>query len=628
MVESEVSGIAFSVHPVTEDHNQLIIEAGFGLGEAIVSGSVTPDSYVVEKEPRNILDINVSTQDRALYRSEKASKEHGNNEWVNIPEPKASSQVLTKAQILELSEIILKIENHYGFPCDIEWAYEAGKFYIVQSRPITTLASKEIQSKSFADEFSDYTILQPFSRRAWGFINYMVGYSSAYPQKDTWPHGIGFVGSSKDQVVTWSVIFKDEETTNKLLAKMGEDPTLLSKLEDYLLASRKEFLDYLKNLNLSKITNDELKEAFKVFFNNLFRTNEVAVTLRAVDYVIVPFLKDFLKNKGVSDIDESLAILATTDKKIFVVEEEKAILNAAVDYQKGKLSNPKKFNDLIDDLWEKYGLSTMGNYTEQPRTKEYYKDVIKKLGDTAQETLTKLEEKYNQNIQKRKELVDQLQLTQVEKGYINATGEIPHLKDTFRESLNILLYHSRPLFDELSLRINKPETQVKNYLPEEIQEALSGNIPDKEKVNSRIKHHIIVGVPGVMKIFEGDEAVEFEDKYLISKSVQGNELKGRTACRGHKTGKARVVLSAQDFHKVQEGDVLVVSNTTPDYVVILGKVSAIVAEEGGITAHVSVISRELNIPAVVGVTNATIFIKDNDPIEVNADKGIVKIINH
>ncbi len=139
MVESEVSGIAFSVHPVTEDRNQLIIEAGFGLGEAIVSGSVTPDSYVVEKEPRNILDINVSTQDRGLYRSENSSVKHSNNEWLPIPEPKASSQVLTKEQILELSEIIIGIENHYGFPCDIEWAFEKDKFYIVQSRPITTL---------------------------------------------------------------------------------------------------------------------------------------------------------------------------------------------------------------------------------------------------------------------------------------------------------------------------------------------------------------------------------------------------------------------------------------------------------------------------------------------------------
>ena len=137
MIDSERSGIAFSVHPVTEDPNQLIIEAGFGLGEAIVSGSIVPDSYVVEKSPRKILDVNVATQERGLYRLSQ-----GGNEWKKISEPKASSQVLNKKQILELAEIVLKIENHYGFPCDIEWAYEASVFYIVQSRPITTLSKK------------------------------------------------------------------------------------------------------------------------------------------------------------------------------------------------------------------------------------------------------------------------------------------------------------------------------------------------------------------------------------------------------------------------------------------------------------------------------------------------------
>ncbi len=139
MVNSEKSGIAFSVHPVTEDYNQLIIEAGFGLGEAIVSGSVTPDSYVVEKSPRNILDINVSHQGRALYRIEG-----GGSEWKDLSEAVGNSQVLTEVQINELSDIIMRIENHYSFPCDIEWAYEGGVFYIVQSRPITTLSKKEV----------------------------------------------------------------------------------------------------------------------------------------------------------------------------------------------------------------------------------------------------------------------------------------------------------------------------------------------------------------------------------------------------------------------------------------------------------------------------------------------------
>src|SRR3989344_4196323 len=68
MVESEVSGIAFSVHPVTQDYDQLIIEAGFGLGEAIVQGAITPDSYVVEKSNWNILDKNITAQEKGVFR--------------------------------------------------------------------------------------------------------------------------------------------------------------------------------------------------------------------------------------------------------------------------------------------------------------------------------------------------------------------------------------------------------------------------------------------------------------------------------------------------------------------------------------------------------------------------------
>lgn len=133
MVQSEVSGIAFSVHPVTEDYNQLIIEAGFGLGEAIVSGQITPDSYVVHKKQKDILDINISEQDKELVKSTKG------NVWKKISGKKKTKQKLSGKEILGLSEIILGIEKHYKFPVDVEWALEKGKFYITQSRPITTL---------------------------------------------------------------------------------------------------------------------------------------------------------------------------------------------------------------------------------------------------------------------------------------------------------------------------------------------------------------------------------------------------------------------------------------------------------------------------------------------------------
>ncbi|EKE11287.1 MAG: hypothetical protein ACD_15C00111G0016 [uncultured bacterium] len=159
MVQSEKSGIAFSVHPVTEDFNQLIIEAGFGLGEAIVSGSITPDSYVVEKEPRKIIDINISTQVKGLFQ-----KAGGGNEWRDIAEPQASLQVLDEKEILELSDLIMQIENHYGFPCDIEWAYENGKFYITQSRPITTLKNMKKQEKPKYDMSSEQGFSEKYER--------------------------------------------------------------------------------------------------------------------------------------------------------------------------------------------------------------------------------------------------------------------------------------------------------------------------------------------------------------------------------------------------------------------------------------------------------------------------------
>ncbi|MDP4000884.1 MAG: PEP/pyruvate-binding domain-containing protein [bacterium] len=133
MVQSEISGICFTVHPVTKDCNQMVIEAGFGLGEAIVSGSVTPDTYVVHKNDFSILDINVSEQSMMIVKS-------GNKNLHKKLSPKVGGrQKLTGKKIVELAKICKNIEKHYKKPQDIEWAYAKGKFYITQSRPITTL---------------------------------------------------------------------------------------------------------------------------------------------------------------------------------------------------------------------------------------------------------------------------------------------------------------------------------------------------------------------------------------------------------------------------------------------------------------------------------------------------------
>lgn len=134
MVDSEISGIAFTVHPVTKDKNQMIIEAGYGLGEAIVSGSITPDSYVLDKRDYSLIDINVATQEKQIIKGVG-----GGTKWTPVAKSARAKQKLNGRQIVELARICAGIEKHYKFPCDIEWAYKQGKFYITQSRPITTL---------------------------------------------------------------------------------------------------------------------------------------------------------------------------------------------------------------------------------------------------------------------------------------------------------------------------------------------------------------------------------------------------------------------------------------------------------------------------------------------------------
>ena len=142
MIQSQISGIAFTVHPVTEDPNQMIIEAGYGLGEAIVSGQITPDSYIVDKKEMMIFDINISEQKRKMIRDVKNKVER--NKWENIKSDEGGKQKLSGKKIIELAEICQRIEDHYGFPCDIEWAMDRdGKFFITQSRPITTLSSQK-----------------------------------------------------------------------------------------------------------------------------------------------------------------------------------------------------------------------------------------------------------------------------------------------------------------------------------------------------------------------------------------------------------------------------------------------------------------------------------------------------
>ncbi len=134
MVNSEIAGVCFSVHPVTKDENQMIIEACFGLGEALVSGQITPDSYIVTKDDKKIVDTFIGAQTIKLIRDE-----NGKNAEIELDSTESEKQKLSNELVLQVAEQALLIEEHYNFPVDIEWAVEKNQVYITQARPITTL---------------------------------------------------------------------------------------------------------------------------------------------------------------------------------------------------------------------------------------------------------------------------------------------------------------------------------------------------------------------------------------------------------------------------------------------------------------------------------------------------------
>jgi len=257
MIKSEISGVAFSVHPVTQDRNQIIIEAGFGLGEAIVSGKITPDSYVIKKEGWKILDKNINVQDKSLVRGRG-----GKNEWVVLSDKKGKQQVLVDSKITELAKLIVRIENYFKFPVDVEWAKEKNQFYIIQSRPITTLSDKiqnqAVYEKVFTRDFS-LPMLQvwykgevydpkPWSGKQQLFLPYIVFVREDSTVKSYYdPRGVEWMKNHIKETINRDADFLDE--LKKQINKKLEP--IQSIYEGETLLSKNELIEFIRNFEVA-----------------------------------------------------------------------------------------------------------------------------------------------------------------------------------------------------------------------------------------------------------------------------------------------------------------------------------------------------------------------------------------
>ena len=136
MVHSEIAGVLFTANPINSSRDEMVIEANWGLGESVVSGKSMNDFFLLDKSPLKLRDKRILKKTIMICFDEE--KGCGRKETAVEPEM-MDSATLTESQVLELGEIALKIEKHFDFPQDIEWAIENGELYILQSRNIRTL---------------------------------------------------------------------------------------------------------------------------------------------------------------------------------------------------------------------------------------------------------------------------------------------------------------------------------------------------------------------------------------------------------------------------------------------------------------------------------------------------------
>jgi phosphohistidine swiveling domain-containing protein len=368
-----------------------------------------------------------------------------------------------------------------------------------------------------------------------------------------------------------------KEGANSLIKNCEESPNFLKEKTDETRKRSEELLRIAR-----KGSFKEIYDAYVSFFS-LAMIPELSI-----DYVQEEFFKIAKK--------EYINILLEPPES-FLNKEKKELL---------AISKKKNFEELLEKHAEKY-FWIENNYIDTKKLdKEYFR---KRL-----QNLEVIEPKEKEELLKKIKDKKLILLTKIIE-FLVATQDIR--KRTIMEAsyyLNILLE-----------KIGKERGYTLNEMfLLKADEIITNKKVSKEELARRKEKIIYFFIKGKRYFYSGKKAIEMENLLAPIDTADKEELKGMTANQGYAEGKARVIRSVKELENLQEGEILVTSNTTPDYVPYLKKVKAIVAAKGGVTTHTAIISREMNIPCVIGIKHITEIIKTGQKIIVDANKGKIK----
>jgi len=431
---------------------------------------------------------------------------------------------------------------------------------------------------------------------------------------------------------------KDSEAVSMAILRKIIDEDFGTVINENIKRTADNLLDISKEAApeyLSSLTDDE----FASFYDRLDAVHTDFYSWgwlpNAVDMFHAHFtnyLRDMLSKHAGSDaeINAALVALSFSDGKSFMQDETESLLRLAI-FKKDHPDDVITFEEMLRSHHEKYfylkhlwigkdGLSSIDEYRDAVDNVLREKD--------PQEVLNDEENTWISGRNLRDEYERKLQLSEHEKSLFRTYAEFAFTK-AYRRRIQLFWAHRMDfVFGSLASRLGIDFIESRFLLPDEVTEGLTGGLSAdaRRDISERIKHCVYYAEKNLDIVAVGDGCARFESTIIEETTQELDEFRGQVACLGNVRGLVRIVNTPSDIHKVNDGDVLVSIATNPDVLPAMKKAIAFVTEQGGITSHAAIVAREMKKPCIIGTKIATKVLHDGDLVEVDADHGVVRIL--
>ena len=388
----------------------------------------------------------------------------------------------------------------------------------------------------------------------------------------------------------------------------------------------KTFLEYNRfaEKDYSVASEETLLKDFKDFyFNNLdyvgllssLQLTVPALTDELQDKAVLPALKRLGREK---ELNQLMGLFSQSPKESFYIGEEAELLRLAAKKDSGE------FEAAFESHFRKWNRIAFG-FAHKLLTREQFLERINQVEDPERQ-LKEISERRIRTEKEIREWVELLGFGKKEKAQLKFIRALLYQKTREDYLLSLLEFVFMNFFKEIAKRKKISLDQVQRLTIDETIAVLEGKPLDVDELNKRRKAALIIQLEGEQIVLSGAEAESLHKKIIkdVAPKKFSGVLDGQTGYPGLVKGKARLIHHITHLEQLEQGEILVTAATNPAFVIAMKKAAAIVADEGGITCHAAIISRELKKPCVVGTKYAVQFLRTGDLLEVDAENGKVK----